>query len=50
MIKAVSAHAEKILRKSGDTLNCPHVLVCAFTGKAASLVGKLATCIVCILQ
>ena len=41
MIKAVSLHAEKILRQSGDTLNRPHVLVCAFTGKAASLVGKL---------
>ena len=41
VIKAVSLHAEKILRQSGHETNSPHVLVCAYTGKAASLVGKL---------
>ena len=40
VIKAVSLHAEKILRRSGQNFNFPHVIVCAPTGKAASLVGK----------
>ena len=37
----MSLHAEKILRKSGDSPNHPRVLVCAPTGKAASLVGGI---------
>ena len=39
IIKAMSMHAEKILRKAGDKANHPRVLRCAFTGKAASLIG-----------
>ena len=39
IIKAMSMHAEKILRKAGDKQNHPRVLLCAFTGKAASLIG-----------
>ena len=39
MIKAMSVHAEKILRKADDKPNHPRVLLCAFTGKAASLIG-----------
>ena len=35
----MSIHAEKILRKAGDKPNHPRVLLCAFTGKAASLIG-----------
>ena len=41
VIKAMSFHAEKILRKSGDSPNHPRVLVCAPTGKAASLIGGI---------
>ena len=33
--------AEKILRKEGDDPHKPRVLLMAFTGKAASLIGKL---------
>ena len=40
IIKAMSMHAEKILRKAGDKENHPRVLRCAFTGKAASLIGQ----------
>ena len=40
-IKAASLQAEKILRKPGDDPNFPKVLLCAPTGKAASLIGKL---------
>ena len=35
----MSMHAEKIIRKAGDKPNHPRVLLCAFTGKAASLIG-----------
>ena len=38
-IKAMSIHAEKILRKEDDKPNHPRVLLCAPTGKAASLIG-----------
>ena len=37
-IKTASLHAERILRKSGDHPNHPRVLLCAPTGKAASLI------------
>ena len=40
IIKAMSMHAEKILRKVGAKEDHPRVLRCAFTGKAASLIGK----------
>ena len=40
LIKAITIQSEKVLRKSGDHPNHPHVLVCAPTGKAASLIGK----------
>ena len=40
IIKAMSMHAEKILRKVGAKEDHPRVLLCAFTGKAASLIGK----------
>ena len=36
-------HGEKILRKEGNDPNHPNVIVCAYTGKAASLIGKLET-------
>ena len=39
-IKAASMQAERILRQPGDDPNFPHVLICAPTGKAASLIGK----------
>ena len=42
-IKALAMHGEKILRKEGNDPNHPNVIVCAFTGKAASLIGKLET-------
>ena len=38
VIKVIAFHAEKILRKAGDHPNKPRVLICAFTGKAASLI------------
>ena len=38
VIKVITLHAEKILRKPGDHPNKPKVLVCAFSGKAASLI------------
>ena len=40
IIKAMSMHAEKILRKVGAKEDHPRVLRCAFTGKAASLIGQ----------
>ena len=39
-IRAISTQAENILRNAGDDPNCPRVLLCAFTGKAANLIGK----------
>ena len=38
-IRVVSMHAEKLLRKAGHHPNRPRVLLTAFTGKAASLIG-----------
>ena len=43
VIEAISIHAEKILRKSGHHPNNPRVLVCAPTGKAASIISKSNT-------
>ena len=40
-IKVMVMHLEKILRKAGDHPNKPRVLVLAFTGKAASLIGGM---------
>ena len=40
VIEAISLHAEKILRKPGDHPFNPRVLVCAPTGKAASIISK----------
>ena len=40
-IKAASIQSERILRQPGDDPNYPHVLICAPTGKAASLIGKM---------
>ena len=39
-INIISLWAEKILRKSGDNPNYPRVLICAHTGKAASIISK----------
>ena len=39
-IRAASLQAEKILRKPGDDPRLPNVLICAPTGKAASLIGE----------
>lgn len=39
-IHTVAMHAERILRKEGDHPHHPRVLICAPTGKAASLVSK----------
>ena len=39
-IRVVSMQAEKILRKAGQHPNRPTVLKSAFSGKAASLIGK----------
>ena len=41
MITAMAIHAEKILGKEGDNPEKPRVLLCAHTGNAASLIGKL---------
>ena len=38
-IRASSQWAEKILRMPGQDPNCPSVILCAPTGKAASLIG-----------
>ena len=40
-IRAASMQAEKILCRPGDDPNHPKVLLCAPTGKAASLIGEL---------
>ena len=37
----MSIHAEHILSKEGGNPNKPRVLLCAHTGNAASLIGKL---------
>lgn len=39
-IRAIALQSEKILRKAGDNPNDPRVLLCAFTGKAARIIGK----------
>ena len=39
--RVVAMQAEKVLRKAGHHPNRPRVLLSAFTGKAASLIGKL---------
>ena len=39
-IRAISTQAENILRNAGDEPNHPRVLLCAFTGKAANLIGE----------
>ena len=39
-IKAMSFNAMNILAREGDDLTKPKILICAPTGKAASLVGK----------
>ena len=39
-IRAITLWAEKILRKAGDNPHYPNVLICAPTGKAASLISK----------
>ena len=39
--RVLAMQAEKVLRKSGHHPNRPRVLLTAFTGKAASLIGKL---------
>ena len=40
-IKAIALNAERILRKAGDVPDHPAVLLCAFTGKAANLIGGI---------
>ena len=37
----MAIHAESILSKEGDNPDKPRVLLCAHTGNAASLIGKL---------
>ena len=37
----MAIRAEHILRKEGGNPNKPRVLLCAHTGNAASLIGKL---------
>ena len=37
-IKIITYHAEKILRKAGDHPHKPRIIICAPTGKAASLI------------
>ena len=41
-IRAMSTQAENILRSAaqGEDPNCPHVLLCSFTAKAANNIGK----------
>ena len=38
-IKAVSPWAEKILRRPGQNPKHPRVIICAWTGKAASIIS-----------
>ena len=40
-IKATAFHAERILTKEGQNVGSPRVLLCAHTGKAANLIGKI---------
>ena len=40
VIQAITLHSERILRCQGDDLHSPRVLVCAPTGKAASIISK----------
>ena len=40
-IKTIAMHAEKILRLEGTAPKHPNVIVCAFTGKAASLINGI---------
>ena len=40
-IKAASLQSEKILRTHGDNPDLPKVIICAPTGKAASLIGNI---------
>ena len=39
-IRALAQQTEKILRTVEDNPNHPRVLLCAYTGKAANLIGK----------
>ena len=39
-INAISKHAEKVLRQSGTNQTHPTVILCAFTAKAAKLIGE----------
>ena len=41
-IDVISMQAEKALREKGKEINHPRVLLLAHTGKAASLIGKVA--------
>ena len=41
-IDVISMQAEKALREEGKKTNRPRVLLLAHTGKAASLIGKVA--------
>ena len=41
-IDVISMQAEKALREKGNKLKHPRVLLLAHTGKAASLIGKVA--------
>ena len=41
-IDVISMQAEKALRETGNKTNHPSVLLLAHTGKAASLIGKVA--------
>ena len=40
-IRAISLHAEKLLRQAGHDPNHPVILIAAPTGKAASLISEL---------
>ena len=40
-IKAVAQQAEKILTIKGQDPDHPRVLLCAWTGKASHLIGKI---------
>ena len=41
-IDVISMQAEKVLREKGKNTHNPRVLLLAHTGKAASLIGKVA--------
>ena len=41
-IDVISMQAEKALKETGNITNHPSVLLLAHTGKAASLIGKVA--------